>query len=179
MTFTKKLSALDIAGTMAITGASIATVPAVAADKAPAPATATVQSKLITGYTTSTDQWGTKLFFRKNIVPNAKGAVVIVHGAAEHSGRYDYLAKRLNDAGYSTYRFDHRGHGRSARPYVDNAIPRGHIDDWSNLVNDVHQFVQIAHQENAGKRCSSSGTPWVVSPSNPTALSTREPLPAS
>ncbi|GAE72380.1 lysophospholipase L2 [Cutibacterium acnes JCM 18916] len=35
---------------------SIATVPAVAADKAPAPATATVQSKLITGYTTSTDQ---------------------------------------------------------------------------------------------------------------------------
>lgn len=152
MTFTKKLSALAIAGTMAITGASIATVPAVAADKAPAPATATVQSKLITGYTTSTDQWGTKLFFRKNIVPNAKGAVVIVHGAAEHSGRYDYLAKRLNDAGYSTYRFDHRGHGRSARPYVDNAIPRGHIDDWSNLVNDVHQFVQIAHQENAGKK---------------------------
>ena len=55
MTFTKKLSALAIAGTMAITGASIATVPAVA-DKAPAPATATVQSKLITGYTTSTDQ---------------------------------------------------------------------------------------------------------------------------
>lgn len=39
-----------------------------------------------------------------------------------------------------------------ARPYVDNAIPRGHIDDWSNLVNDVHQFVQIAHQENAGKK---------------------------
>ncbi|MCQ8208709.1 lysophospholipase, partial [Cutibacterium acnes subsp. acnes] len=29
------------------------------------------------------------------MVPNAKGAVVIVHGAAEHSGRYDYLAKRL------------------------------------------------------------------------------------
>ena len=56
MTFTKKLSALAIAGTMAITGASIATVPAVAADKAPAPATATVQSKLITGYPTSTDQ---------------------------------------------------------------------------------------------------------------------------
>ncbi|MBR2579861.1 MAG: exo-alpha-sialidase [Cutibacterium sp.] len=56
MTFTKKLSALAIAGTMAITGASIATVPAVAADKAPALATATVQSKLITGYTTSTDQ---------------------------------------------------------------------------------------------------------------------------
>ena len=152
MTFTKKLSALAIAGTMAITGASMATVPAVATDKAPAPAAATVQSKLITGYTTSTDQWGTELFFRKNIVPNAKGAVVIVHGAAEHSGRYDYLAKRLNDAGYSTYRFDHRGHGRSARPYVDNAIPRGHIDDWSNLVNDVHQFVQIAHQENAGKK---------------------------
>ena len=148
----QKLSAVAIAGTMVVTGASMATVPAMAADKAPAPVTATTQSKLITGYTTSTDQWGTKLFFRKNIVPNAKGAVVIVHGAAEHSGRYDYLAKRLNEAGYSTYRFDHRGHGRSASPYVDNAIPRGNIDDWSNLVNDVHQFVQIAHSENAGKK---------------------------
>lgn len=37
MTFTKKLSALAIAGTMAITGASIATVPAVAADKSSSP----------------------------------------------------------------------------------------------------------------------------------------------
>ena len=56
MTFTKKLSAVAIAGTLVVTGASMATVPAMAADKAPAPVTATTQSKLITGYTTSTDQ---------------------------------------------------------------------------------------------------------------------------
>ena len=153
MTFTKKMSALAIAGTMAITGASMAAAPALATNSSSAPvATVSAQPKLITGYVTSTDHWDTKLFFRKNIIPNAKGAVVIVHGAAEHSGRYDYLAKRLNDAGYSTYRFDHRGHGRSARPYVDNDIPRGNIDDWHNLVNDVHQFVQIAHNENQGKK---------------------------
>lgn len=94
MTFTKKMSAMTIAGTMAITGISMAASPAFASGNAPAPAAAvSAQPKVITGYVTSTDHWGTKLFFRKNIVPNAKGAVVIVHGAAEHSGRYDYLAK--------------------------------------------------------------------------------------
>lgn len=46
-------------------------------------------------------------------VESAKAAVVIVHGLAEHSGRYDYVAKALNKAGYTAYGPDLRGHGKS------------------------------------------------------------------
>ena len=40
------------------------------------------------------------LFYRMDQVKNAKANVIINHGFAEHLGRYDYVAKRLLDAGY-------------------------------------------------------------------------------
>jgi alpha-beta hydrolase superfamily lysophospholipase len=42
-----------------------------------------------------------------------KGVVTIAHGYGEHIGRYDYVAERLNDAGFAVYGLDHHGHGRS------------------------------------------------------------------
>ena len=42
-----------------------------------------------------------------------KAVVVIVHGLAEHSGRYSHVAKGLNENGYAVYSFDLRLHGRS------------------------------------------------------------------
>jgi len=53
------------------------------------------------------------LFEREWPVEDAKGAVVITHGIAEHSGRYEHVAQALNQAGYSAFSYDHRGHGRS------------------------------------------------------------------
>lgn len=40
-------------------------------------------------------------------------SVQIAHGLAEHSGRYDRLARSLNAAGYLVHAHDHRGHGKS------------------------------------------------------------------
>ncbi|HEY3239213.1 MAG TPA: alpha/beta hydrolase [Acidimicrobiia bacterium] len=42
-----------------------------------------------------------------------KGAVALVHGLGEHSGRYGELVGRLTDAGYAVVAVDLRGHGRS------------------------------------------------------------------
>ncbi|GAB4587702.1 hypothetical protein Ntsu_55340 [Nocardia sp. IFM 10818] len=42
-----------------------------------------------------------------------RAVAVIVHGYAEHSGRYAHVAERLNDAGIAAYALDHIGHGRS------------------------------------------------------------------
>ncbi len=39
------------------------------------------------------------------------GTVPIVHGMAEHGGKYEAVAKRLNSLGYVVYADDHRGHG--------------------------------------------------------------------
>ena len=43
-----------------------------------------------------------------------RAIVVLVHGVAEHSGRYDRVGKLLADTGFAVYADDHLGHGRSA-----------------------------------------------------------------
>ena len=56
---------------------------------------------------------GTQLFLNKEVPAQARAVAVIVHGLCEHQGRYDYFAEKFHQAGIGTYRFDHRGHGRS------------------------------------------------------------------
>jgi len=83
------------------------------------------------------------LFTEKNTVPNPKGAVVIVHGLAEHLGRYEYLVSKLNGFGYSTYRYDHRGHGRSDGE-------RGYLEDFNIFLDDTDRIVERVRTENPG-----------------------------
>lgn len=87
----------------------------------------------------------TKLYLQVDSVENAKAVVVVVHGLCEHCGRYDYVTERLNQAGYSVYRFDHRGHGRSEGKKV-------YYDTWEQISNDVDDVVQVAKAENSGKK---------------------------
>ena len=42
-----------------------------------------------------------------------RGAIALVHGLGEHSGRYERLAARFTDAGYAVWAIDLRGHGQS------------------------------------------------------------------
>lgn len=83
------------------------------------------------------------LFTVTNAVPSPKGVVVIVHGLAEHQGRYDYVVSKLNAFGYSTYRFDHRGHGRSDGE-------RGYLEDFNIFLDDTDKIMQQAAEENPG-----------------------------
>jgi acylglycerol lipase len=68
---------------------------------------------------------------------------VIAHGAGEHSGRYEHVARRLVDEGYAAYAFDHRGHGRSGGP-------RALIVRMSNAVADLHTLVALAASRHPG-----------------------------
>ncbi len=86
---------------------------------------------------------GVELFVSKNLVKNPKAAAIIVHGICEHAGRYDYVVSRLNDFGYSVYRFDNRGHGRSGGE-------RGYIADYQIFIDDAQKIVGIAEEENPG-----------------------------
>ena len=56
--------------------------------------------------------------------------VLLVHGLAEHMGRYDYVAETLNKSGYRVTGLDLRGHGHSAGK-------RGHVTRWSDYTEDV------------------------------------------
>ena len=56
---------------------------------------------------------GQQLFLRDWPKPQARGAVLIVHGLAEHSGRYQLLAQWFNQRGYAVRSYDQRGHGQT------------------------------------------------------------------
>lgn len=57
---------------------------------------------------------GTSRFFRTwSPDTEPKGIVVISHGYAEHSGRYEALARRLLAENYAVWAHDHYGHGHS------------------------------------------------------------------
>ena len=47
-------------------------------------------------------------------INNPKAAILIVHGFAEHSGRYEHFAQFFNDSLYQVYSYDLLGHGKSS-----------------------------------------------------------------
>ncbi len=78
------------------------------------------------------------IFTRDWPLPGAKGMVVIAHGMAEHSGRYEHVAQALNAAGYAVHGFDHRGHGQSV------GFPGDMGGDSGQLITDVADQVVAA-----------------------------------
>src|SRR5438067_8664882 len=73
-----------------------------------------------------------------------KAIVVIAHGYAEHSGRYDHVGTALAEAGFSTWALDHFGHGRS------QGDDRGNVGDIENAIADMDEFVSLASASNPG-----------------------------
>jgi alpha-beta hydrolase superfamily lysophospholipase len=63
--------------------------------------------------------------------------VILVHGAAEHCGRYEHVAARLNADHFAAYAIDHRGHGRSGGR-------RGSIGRFAWLIADLRTLVERA-----------------------------------
>jgi alpha-beta hydrolase superfamily lysophospholipase len=63
------------------------------------------------GFIPSSD--GTRLFFRRHTAAAPTARVLVIHGFAEHSGRYLELLDALAEAGFDALAFDLRGHGRS------------------------------------------------------------------
>lgn len=87
---------------------------------------------------------GTELYCRRDLAKTPKGAVVIVHGLGEHCRRYDWIVKKLNAAGWSVWRFDNRGHGRSGGA-------RGWLDGYEKYFLDADAVVERALWRNPGK----------------------------
>jgi alpha-beta hydrolase superfamily lysophospholipase len=86
-----------------------------------------------------TAQDGVRLFFRRWFVKEPKGLIGIIHGFAEHSGRYDQLANDLCKANWSVAAFDCRGHGQSGGR-------RAHVDRFSEYLDDVDSFLDQISQ---------------------------------
>jgi alpha-beta hydrolase superfamily lysophospholipase len=78
---------------------------------------------------------------------DAEAIVLILHGLAEHSGRYGLFAAFLASRGYHVYAHDHRGHGRTTAPDA----PRGRFAQKDGVglvladVMAVRDFAVAAH----------------------------------
>ncbi len=62
-------------------------------------------------------------------------AMVVVHGAGEHSGRWSHVGEFFSLRGIDVHLFDLRGHGRSGGKRV-------HVDDFDTFGDDVQLVVE-------------------------------------
>lgn len=72
---------------------------------------------------------------------NPKAVVLIIHGLAEHSGRYTHIAQTCVHHGYAVYGIDHRGHGKS--PGL-----RTYFEQFDQPVEDLKRYldcIQASH----------------------------------
>jgi acylglycerol lipase len=78
---------------------------------------------------------GTRLAYRSWPVSDAPITFAVVHGLGEHSGRYERFARGMAKFQMGTYAVDLRGHGQSQGQ-------RGHVDSWSQWIDDAAAFVR-------------------------------------
>jgi alpha-beta hydrolase superfamily lysophospholipase len=66
-----------------------------------------------------------------------RGVVLLVHGLGEHAGRYERLARRINDWGFAVRGYDQYGHGESGG--VRGGLPTDTrlLDDLSDMVDSA------------------------------------------
>ncbi|MDP3880019.1 MAG: lysophospholipase [Dehalococcoidales bacterium] len=74
-----------------------------------------------------------------------KALLVVVHGLAEHSGRYAGLARYFTARDYAVYSFDHRGHGKSEGQ-------QGHVERFRHYLNDLNTFLKTVPDNNHNAR---------------------------
>lgn len=70
-----------------------------------------------------------------------RALVLIIHGIAEHSGRYEAVGAQFAAAGIGVVAIDQRGHGATEGP-------RGHVDRFTEFVDDVED--QLAEMRSVG-----------------------------
>lgn len=73
---------------------------------------------------------------------SAKGLVLILHGGAEHCGRYTAIATELTSLGLVVVSHDHRGHGKSEGS-------RLYVDTFDEYVQDALMHLKILQQDYA------------------------------
>ncbi len=82
---------------------------------------------------------GGRLFFRSWTPASPRAALLFVHGLAEHSGRYDHVARRFAAKGYASLAIDLRGHGHSPGPRV-------HVDSFEPWLDDVKAAIGLVRR---------------------------------
>lgn len=87
---------------------------------------------------------GVNLSARAWLPPAPRAVVAVVHGIAEHAGRYAFLAERANQCGLGVVSADLRGHGRSPGE-------RSYVERFDDYLLDVDALMAKARELAAGR----------------------------
>lgn len=87
-----------------------------------------------------------RLFWESSLPSSPSAHVAIVHGYADHSGRYRSLTEALVGRGFGVHAFDYRGHGQS-----DGR--RGFCDSFDDYLDDLTGFLDRVAARAAGRPC--------------------------
>ncbi|HYC60754.1 MAG TPA: alpha/beta hydrolase [Thermoanaerobaculia bacterium] len=91
---------------------------------------------------------GLSLTLEHHDVPDPRARLVLVHGYAEHRGRYGEVARQLLARGIECHLFDLRGHGESDGE-------RGHVARFTDYVDDLDRVANTV-------RARGGATPLLV-----------------
>lgn len=87
---------------------------------------------------------GAELFWQKWLPDREpKAVILLIHGYAEHSGRYHYFANHCQGNGFAVYAIDHWGHGKS------DGTP-GFVPAFSVFHDGVDRLLAQARQDFPG-----------------------------
>jgi len=97
-----------------------------------------VESQLATGT-------GRMLFRRAWLPEQPERVLLVVHGFAEHSGRYEHFGAWFAARGCAVHAYDHQGHGRSEGV-------RGHVRRFGDFLDDLDAMLAAVRAEHPGLR---------------------------
>lgn len=83
---------------------------------------------------------GIGLFRRAWLPAQPRRVLLVVHGYAEHSGRYEGFGAWFASQGFAVHAYDQRGHGRSQGR-------RCHVQEFAEYLNDLDGFLEIVRAE--------------------------------
>ena len=75
-----------------------------------------------------------EIFLREEIVDGSTKGILLIHGFAEHSGRYSEFINNLKEQNYSVFAMDLRGHGKTISK-------KGNMESIKKVISDVKMIV--------------------------------------
>jgi alpha-beta hydrolase superfamily lysophospholipase len=109
----------------------------------------------------------TELFTRTWPVPDGtprRGAVLLVHGLGEHSGRYEHVAGALTAIGLEVSAYDHRGHGASGGVRGGLPHPDALLDDLALVYGSLGESAVVLGHSMGGTIAARAVTGGWVAP---------------
>ncbi len=96
-----------------------------------------------------------KLFIFETDSNPVRGSILLLHGMAEHYGRYLDFIRTLNEAGFDAYIYNHRGHGKELPQEELGFFAKKNGDKL--VIEDAVKAMEYVYENKRSKNCALFG----------------------